>query len=511
MNRDEVEAAHHAAFLDKQERVFHRRQQAWEKYVSAGRTCRLEKCGFNSKDHAEFEAHLLKHKEDLKRRLICNQEECGAQMENQKAWQEHVEVHKTKLMAKIINSVRSVLLYNKHGLVMDAFMKEYREACGRPLPFKLFGYTSAYDFLGSLKDVVEVQQVGGHMLLVGKPDKNTEHMASLVSRQLDNRSGYNVLTGKVLQAFGMAESSGVEVEKSLRRVSKHLLNQLKELLELRGALPLIKLHGEYEEEFGYKLEWRNLGFSCLEDLFTSDVEAVALFRLVPELHGWVVMLKEEGCEDYSSFRRNVLVPKSVQESLRTLLLARPQGVALSALSLVFSQFGELLPEQYGCRNLLELCLSLPHICYVHALLQSECQSMEQEHWVCAAVYHCSRSNRRCAVAVTKEQRGMCVPSKVEKISKEESTAEKDNEGTLGTSVHFVELKENVAKVLENSTGGILKSAFDSVYEKVIGQKLEARRFGFFNTNALLRSLQGDVVDLKVSSGSKEVMVFSHNE
>ena len=95
MNRDEAEAAHHAAFLDKQERVFHRRQQvfrllistivsrkmylhkcilkAWEKFVSAGRTCRLEKCGFNSKDHAEFEAHLLKHKEDLKRRLICNQ------------------------------------------------------------------------------------------------------------------------------------------------------------------------------------------------------------------------------------------------------------------------------------------------------------------------------------------------------------------------------------------------------------------------------------------------------
>ena len=84
-------------------------------------------------------------------------------------------------------------------------------------------------------------------------------------------------------------------------------------------------------------------------------------------------------------------------------------------------------------------------------------------------------------------------------------------GTLGTSVDFGELKENVVKVLENSTGGILKYAFDSVYEKVIGQKLEARRFGFFNTNALLRSLQGDVVDLKVLSSSKEAMVFSHHE
>merc|ERR1719370_924435 len=109
---------------------------------------------------------------------------------------------------------------------------------------------------------------------------------------------------KFLQAFlGRAGSTGVELEKSLRSVPKHLLNQLKELLEVRGALPLKNLPGEYEEEFGYKLEWRKLGFTCLEDLFTSDTEAVALFRLAPELPGWVVKLKEEGCEDYSSLKR----------------------------------------------------------------------------------------------------------------------------------------------------------------------------------------------------------------
>ena len=75
---------------------------------------------------------------------------------------------------QVLQPCRSVLLYNKHGLLMDAFMKEYREQCGKPLPFKygsnmlnnqdilsfitfrLFGFTSAYDFLGSLKDVLEV-------------------------------------------------------------------------------------------------------------------------------------------------------------------------------------------------------------------------------------------------------------------------------------------------------------------------------------------------------------------
>ena len=179
-----------------------------------------------------------------------------------------------------------------------------------------------------------------------------------------------------------------------------------------------------------------------------------------------------------------------------------------------SRWGELIPEQYGCSNLLELCLALPHICYVHPLPAVN-QNAEQEHWVCAAVYHSLRSNHKCVVAASQEQRRTCVASKVGKVSKEPSTKEEVREGkkscALETSVSFSELKENVAKVLQNTTDGILKSAFDSRYEEVIGQKLESRRFGFFNTNALLRSLQGNVVDLKVPSCSKEVMVFSHNE
>ena len=64
---------------------------------------------------------------------------------------------------------------------------------------------------------------------------------------------------------------------------------------------------------------------------------------------------------------------------------QPVSVLLYTCSMFHpvSRCGELLPEQYGCRNLLELCLTLPHICYVHALLQH--QSAQQEHWVCAAV------------------------------------------------------------------------------------------------------------------------------
>ena len=267
-----------------------------------------------------------------------------------------------------------------------------------------------------------------------------------------------------------------------------------------------------------------------------------------------------------------------------------------------------MPEQHGCSNLLELCLALPHVCYVHPL-PTESPNAEQEHWVCAAVYLSLRSNHKCVVAASQEQRRKCVASKAEKVSVEESTKEKVKEGkdtcaletsidlselkgnvarvfknnpggilksvfdsqyeevigqklearrlgffntnalprplhvtqdqrgkclpskaekvsekasneekvregketcALATSADYGEMKTNVARVLKNNPGVILKSAFDSQYEEVIGQKLKARRFGFFNTNALLRSLKGNVVYLKVPSGSKEVMLFSHN-
>ena len=143
--------------------------KAWERFVSSGRTCRLEKCGFNSKDHAEFEVHLLKHKEDLKRRLICNQvvkvlkfrdclssTTCHHRKNVELKWRTKRRgrsmLRGTRLSSRprsstvsgelkitcrhVVNSCRSVLLYNKHGLLMEAFMREYREACGRPLPFK---------------------------------------------------------------------------------------------------------------------------------------------------------------------------------------------------------------------------------------------------------------------------------------------------------------------------------------------------------------------------------------
>jgi hypothetical protein len=106
MDRDAREAARHAEYLGKQERVFQRRQAGWLKGVAAGRTCRIEQCGRHFDDTTEFELHIAKHKEDLRRRLVCSQEGCGQQLASQRAWKEHVEVHRARLREKIAKSVR---------------------------------------------------------------------------------------------------------------------------------------------------------------------------------------------------------------------------------------------------------------------------------------------------------------------------------------------------------------------------------------------------------------------
>ena len=174
------------------------------------------------------------------------------------------------------------------------------------------------------------------------------------------------------------------------------------------------------------------------------------------------------------------------------------------------RWGELSPEQLGCRTLLELCLALPHICYVHDV-PAENQVLEKEHWICATPYHCLRSNYRCTAESLRLGNLYVAPNVEEDSSENNITKEGENCSRLRSAPDFCELKSNVAKVLKNSPEGILKSAFVSRYEEVIGQKLEARTFGFFNTSALLRSLQGNVVDIKVQSGGKEVKVFSYTE
>ena len=474
MNRDDREAVRHQEYLQRQERVFQRKEENWRRLVEEGRTCRRQGCGKKFPDVKALEAHIGEHNKDLKRRLICNQEKCGKKLSSQAAWRDHVAEHKVQMKARIITSVRSVLLLNKYGLLLEAFEREYKGLVGKPVPYKFMGFPSLNDFLFSLTSVLEVCKLGsGHTLLVGRPDPSTQHMAQLVARQMDNTRGYNIDTGQVLRGLG---SDGLQalVPRQGCNVPKHLLSQLRELVELEGRpLSLLRLPEVFLMEYGYPLEWDHLGFTCLEDLLSSSSMA-GILQLHHELGGWSVSLLQEEL-DFSTWRHSVVLPDRAQEQLKQALEERPRGLRLSALPMVSREWGGLQPEHFGCRDLLELCLTLPHLCFL--------KRQGKEVLLLAPMFqHLASADEVESEGELDDQ--LCDGGKIGSgTGEEEQKLKKDS-----VEVRLKDVEDNVRKTLNKHPHGILKEEFEVLYKEVVGEFLVVKKLNFFNISALLRFL-----------------------
>ena len=68
----------------------------------------------------------------------------------------------------------------------------------------------------------------------------------------------------------------------------------------------------------------------------------------------------------------------------------------------------------------------------------------------------------------------------------------------------LESARKVVRMLEAFPGGVKKCQFDATYRQVVGEVLDVRRLGFFNTAAYLRSLEGTVIHMNVVD--REIMV-----
>ena len=77
--------------------------------LQAGYTCSLvEGCGRHFTCLPEFTEHTLRHKEDMKKRLICTHELtktslCGLKFNNRKEFNAHVEEHNAVFRAKTLS------------------------------------------------------------------------------------------------------------------------------------------------------------------------------------------------------------------------------------------------------------------------------------------------------------------------------------------------------------------------------------------------------------------------
>ena len=198
--RDELEEEDHERFLKKQEEMLERRRAKRE---AEGFKCTLEGCGRSFQSYYELQAHVQQHQEEFQRKMLCNQPKCGQKFNNRRAYNQHIEMHRSEARVKVKSNIRSILLYNKHGLLFEQFEKEFKSVMGKSVPYKMLGFNSVYDMLHNLTDVVQITHLkDGQSLLVAVPDETTEHIAKMIGNQRSNTDGFNYRTGEVLRLAG---------------------------------------------------------------------------------------------------------------------------------------------------------------------------------------------------------------------------------------------------------------------------------------------------------------------
>ena len=179
-----------------------------------------------------------------------------------------------------ISSCRAVLLYNKHGILLEAFEREFKRLSGRGIPYKFLGYDSLYDLMSNSPDVVKViQAAGGNILLVGVPDEKTIHVAKLVGNQRDSREGFNRKTADFVARLdpGTRMTLSTLTGHKDRQVSDFVKGQISQLLAMDlylNGICLSDLPRAYDREFGYKIDCYQFGFTSIEDFVINGLKDV---------------------------------------------------------------------------------------------------------------------------------------------------------------------------------------------------------------------------------------------
>ena len=86
--------------------------------------------------------------------------------------------------------LRSLLLPNKHGLLVTDLTPEYWGMTGKGIPWRALGFPSLLALLKAMPDTCSLAELpGGELLVRAKPDTSTQHIAAMVAEQKENREG----------------------------------------------------------------------------------------------------------------------------------------------------------------------------------------------------------------------------------------------------------------------------------------------------------------------------------
>ena len=361
--RQQLEDEDTERYLKKKEEIFERRRAKREGYK-----CTMEGCGLAFKEPLELKSHVNDHQEEYRRLMKCNQAKCGGvKFTNRRAYNEHVETHRAEAKVKVMNNIRSVLLYNKHGLLMEAFEMEFRSMIGKHVPYKLCGYNSCYGLVNNCPDVVQVTHLdGGQTLLLAVPDKSTEHIAKMVGTQRSNREGFNRRTGDVLASVGRDAIRKIEkaIDVKNRVVPEFMKKQLVQLNVIDvfdGGLDLFELRQVYDQEYGYPLEFRCYGFYTLEDFVFHGLAGVVDL----ELNGVNWKISPSRVKNIRETPELQGITSEVRSNIKKLLEENPFGLSVTTFLRIYEgSFGQLDLRQPSCKDLVELCCLIPESCRV---------------------------------------------------------------------------------------------------------------------------------------------------
>merc|ERR1719318_2280162 len=490
-------------YLKKQEEMLERRRAKRE---AEGFKCTTEGCGKSFKEYLELQSHVQQHQEEYRKNMLCSQPKCGQKFNNRRAYNEHIEMHKAAAKVKIMSNIRSVLLVNKHGLLMEAFDREYKSVMGKQVPYKMLGYNSSYDLVTNIPDVVQVTQLyGGQALLLAVPDKTTEHIAKMVGNQRANRDGFNYRTGEVLATVGRDVLRRIEkvADRSNRVVPDFMKKQVEQLIEMdvmADGLDLNEFREIYDQEFGYPLEFRCYGFYSQEDFVFHGLAEVV--ELVLDGFCWKIVPVGFTIPDGSPAMQDI--PLEIRRSMRKLLEENPFGMSVTTLIRTHeSCFGQLNLRQVKCKEVVELCMLMPDICVVD-------KSDMGEFTILPAAYKVVRKNVHDMVELCSSIPDVCTLKlgrdgqyTIGQARQERGGGERKAGVTKSPPVPS-NIAMNIKRVLSKTPRGVSVSMFFEKYLETIGENIDVKKLGFLSLKSLLSSLDGKV--LKLESSGKELMV-----
>ena len=254
-------------------------------------------------------------------------------------------------------------MYNKHGLLIDSFEREYKSQNGKPVPYKFLGHENLFDLLTNIPDVVQLFPLpDGQHLLLAVPDEKTQHIAKAVGNQIDRVEGFNRKTADVIAKVGkdvkkkILNATGIKD----KEVSDYVKKQFVELLEsddhIDGIL-LSELPTVYYKEFGYKIDYDEFGFQSLEEFcFHGLTDCVDM-----DLDNFQWKIVEKGMiGNTMSINTSKDVQETVKKKVIAVLESNPQGLTEEEFKNKFAARHRPLNFRDFCsKSLLEFACSIP--------------------------------------------------------------------------------------------------------------------------------------------------------